>query len=210
MNYNRNRRACLCKSVNKSVYATIINFFYYFFIYRSNILEDSSTSNKSFCGASAFVKTSVICFSSVHTIWASFGWPFHLGMICLLSIISPEFVWCCAQCHGGFCCQCKQSHLTNSSQHGLIWIVICWRKMLHHTHQIMLIFLLLVWTQLLLIFHKFQETGQLLFLASLKNMIWAAWLPPLGRLLKLASTKSCNLREFLSNCGILIKLSACF
>ena len=29
MNYNR--CACLCKSVNKSVYTTVINFFYYFF-----------------------------------------------------------------------------------------------------------------------------------------------------------------------------------
>ena len=41
-------------------------------------------------------------------------------------------------------------------------------------------------------------------------MIWPAWLPPLDWLLKLASVKSCNLREFLSNCGILIKLSLFF
>ena len=41
-------------------------------------------------------------------------------------------------------------------------------------------------------------------------MIWPAWLLPLGRLLKLASVESCNLRKFLSNCSILIKLSAFF
>ena len=49
-----------------------------------------------------------------------------------------------------------------------------------------------------------------MFLESLENMIWPAWVPPLGRLLKPATVMSCNLREFLSNCGILIKLSVFF
>ena len=109
------------------------------------ILEDSSISDKS-CGALAFAKASLIClFFLVHIIWTSFWLPFHVGMICLLSITSPEFAWCYAQNHGGFSWRLVRSHLMNFCLHGLIWIVI-WYKMLHHTHLIMLMFLLLVWT----------------------------------------------------------------
>ena len=40
----------------------------------------------------------------------------------------------------------------------------------------------------LLVLDEFQQRGHVLLLPSAKKSIWPAWLPSLGRLLKLAST----------------------